>query len=163
MRKKLGMCMVMLMIFVLCLTAWDKSSATPDGEKGSIGFATDDGKEFFEFHLTDERGGNLRMLRMNGKRIQVTGMLDTSRRYFEGRVSWEGEAAYIVETYTGEVVLLEEKKISWLMGDYFVSCRCIEEKKEAKLLVFYCPASVQNENPNNRWELQGGVIWCLGF
>ena len=79
--------------------------------------------------------------------LRLEGRIDTSRRYFDGRIVWksqdgEGDEApeiCMVNFATGEKMLLEKPLRAFLLGDYYISCHYEEEPGQVELTVFYCP------------------------
>lgn len=104
-----------------------------------LSILAEDTDEIFEINLADKKNQGMIFEQKMGEKLQISGRKDAEHGYFEGRIAWNGQKLYVVNYDTGESVVLTEEVRSFMLGDYYVSCRYNTEKEEMELLIFYCP------------------------
>ncbi len=117
----------------------DKNGAALQGAS-RLGIVAPDTSEFIEINIADNNSKGINFERIIGDKLQVTGRKDADRGYFEGKVAWNGQEICILNFDTREYAVLREDIRSFMIGDYYVSCKCNMEQEEVELLIFYCPA-----------------------
>ena len=112
----------------------EKLSDMPD-----LGIVLPETSELFGINLT-KGGSGLSFEKMSGEQLEIAGRKDAGRGYFDGEMAWNGQEICIADFNVMEYVVLQENIRSFILGDYYISCRYDVEKGEMELLIFYCPA-----------------------
>ncbi len=104
-----------------------------------LGIIAEDTSEVFEINLAEDSNLEMSFVQIMGEKLQISGRKDTGRGYFEGKIAWYGQEICIVNFDTAEYAVLKEDIRSFMLGDYYISCRSDREAGEMELLIFYCP------------------------
>ncbi len=116
-----------------------KNGTLLQGTSG-LGIFTVGTSKIFEINLADNSEKGIKFKQIMEEKLQITGRMDADRGYFEGKIAWNSQEICIIDFDTGEYAVLRPDIRSFMIGDYYVSCRFDGEKEEMELLIFCCPA-----------------------
>lgn len=119
--------------------AWIEQKVAEVQGVTQLGIIAEDTSVLFEINLAEDNNPEMSFEQILGEELQISGRKDAGRGYFEGKIAWYGQEICIVNFDTGEYAVLKEDIRSFILGDYYISCRGDMEAGEMELLIFYCP------------------------
>lgn len=109
--------------------------------ENNLGIAVAGTDDMYYIQLSDDKDGGSKLAMLQTDSLSVIGRNNVGRGLFEGSIEWNGQEIYVVNFATLEYMKLRENLNSFMLGDYYVSCRYQEDAECMELLVFYCPLS----------------------